>query len=771
MRFNADVKPRRVSTVFRRGYAIAMMVLLIEKVNFMKSHPLKAETVTESIEEGLLAAAVNGSDSAILISRYVDGQRRTAFVNAGFTQLFGYSQQEASGHDPGTLIRCETEFGCQPDKDEVREAHHRYRVETRVYHKSGYPLWCSIALNHFYDERNNIMYAISVFTEITATKMYEVLQFPVLEALARDRPLEEVMERLCLEIESIAPEVICSVSRVDEHGCLRPLASPRLPASYSQALDGIPIGPKSGSSGTAAWLGVPVMVRDIAHNPLWEECCDLVLPLGLAACWSSPIFSSQNKVIGTLAFYFRQERGPSKFHQNLVTLSTGLCALAIERYESSEKIRLLAFFDPLTGLPNRNLFRASADNAVINAARRGNTLAVLMISLDRFKQVSGSLGAAAGDKLLCHIAECLRQQCGAADLVGKLSVDEFAMLLNIDDVRNVTAKAERLLSMLSKTVPIDGVMVTPSVTIGINLYPDNSHDMGALIQGADIALHQAKYHLRGRLGFFNKEMNEIAKRRLTLESALRKALEDFSLQLYYQPQISLKNGEIHGVEALSRWFHPEFGEISPIRFIPLAEECGLMDKLGEWVLQEACRQLADWHRRGVNVPTVSINLSPTNFHNPELPALISRILSQLSLPPDNLTIEITEEVILDGNADTMNILNKVRELGVKLSMDDFGTGFASLSYLNRINFDEVKLDQSFVHDIECHHKNRVLTDAVTHIGDKLDLCIVAEGVENETQREILAQQGYELAQGFLFSRPLPPAQLEAWSRHYGLTKR
>ncbi|QTF10300.1 EAL domain-containing protein [Brenneria izadpanahii] len=737
----------------------------------MKSHPLKAGAVTESIEEWLLAAAVNGSDSAILIARYVDGRRRITFVNDGFTQLFGYSRQEASGHEPEQLIRCETEFGCQPDKDEFRAVNHRYRVETRVYHKSGYPLWCSIVLNHFYDERNNVMYAVSVFTEITATKMYEVLQFPVLEALARDRPLEEVMERLCLEIESIAPEVICSVSRVDDHGCLRPLASPRLPASYSQKLDGISIGPKAGSCGTAAWLGVPVMVCDIANNPLWAECSDLVLPLGLAACWSSPIFSSQHKVIGTLSFYFRQARGPSKFHQDLVMLSTGLCALAIERDESSEKIRLLAFFDPLTGLPNRNLFRASADNAVINAARRGHSLAVLMIGLDRFKQVNSSLGVAAGDTLLCHIAECLRRQCGAADLVGKLSVDEFAMLLNVADVRDATAKAERLLSVLLKPVPINGVMVTPSVTMGISFYPDNSHDMGTLIQGADIALHQAKYHLRGRLGFFNKEMNEIARRRLTLESALRKALEDSSLQLYYQPQISLKNGEIHGVEALSRWFHPEFGEISPIRFIPLAEECGLMDKLGEWVIQEACRQLADWHQRGVNVPTVSINLSPTNFHNPKLPALISRMLSQLSLPPDNLTIEITEEVILDANADIMNILNKVRELGIKLSMDDFGTGFASLSYLNRINFDELKLDQSFVHDIECHHKNRVLTDAVTHICDKLNLCIVAEGVENERQREILTQQGYELAQGFLFSRPLPPEQLEAWCSHYGPASR
>ncbi|MCG8710353.1 EAL domain-containing protein [Brenneria sp. 4F2] len=736
----------------------------------MENHPPVAGSGSEPVEEWLLAAAVNGSDGAMLIARYVGGQRRTAFVNPGFTQLFGYSQQEASERSPEKLIRCESGFGCQPDKDKCQTADHRYHVETRVYHKSGYPLWCSIVLNHFYDERNNVMYAIGVFTDITTTKMYEVLQFPVLEALARDRPLEEVIERLCLEIERIAPEVICSVSRVDKLGYLRPLAAPSLPSSYSQALDGTPIGPKAGSCGTAAWLGVPVLVSDIASNPLWADCCEQVLPLGLLACWSSPVFSSQNQVIGTFAFYFRQERGPSKFHQNLVMLSIGLCALAIERDESSERIRQLAFFDPLTGLPNRDLFLASAENAVINAVRRGHALAVLMISLDRFKQVNSSLGVAAGDKLLRHIAECLRQQCGAADLVGKLSVDEFAMLLNVADVRNITATAKRLLAILSKPFSINGMVVTPSVTIGISLYPDNGRDVGALIKGADIALHQAKYHLRGHLGFFNKEMNAIARRRLTLESALRKALEESSLQLYYQPQISLKSGSIHGVEALSRWFHPEFGEISPIRFIPLAEECGLMEMLGEWVLTGACRQLGDWHQRGVNVPAVSINLSPTNFHNPELPALISRTLLQSSLQPEHLTIEITEEVILDTNADTINILNKVRHLGVRLSMDDFGTGFASLSYLNRISFDELKLDQSFVHDIESHQKNRVLTDAVTHIGESLHLSVVAEGVENEKQREILTEQGYDLAQGFLFSRPLPPEQLEIWCRHYGAAK-
>lgn len=737
----------------------------------MENSPLKASSTTEPVKERLLAAAVNGSDSAILIARYESGYRRTTFVNAGFTRLLGYSLQEALDQQPEKLIRCETGFGCQPDKDKFQASDYCYHVETRVYHKSGYPLWCSLVFNHFYDESNDTMYAIGVFTEITATKMYEVLQFPVLEALVRDRPLEEVIELLCLEIERIAPEVVCSVSRVDKLGCLRPLAAPSLPSSFSQMMDGVPIGPNTGACGTAAWLGAPVLVSDIAANPLWDDCCDLVLSQGLVSCWSNPVFSNQNQVIGTFSFYFRRARGPSKRHQNLVMLSTGLCALAIERDESCEKIRQLAFFDPLTGLPNGALFRASAENAVTNASRRGHALAVLMICLDRFKQVNSSLGVAAGDKLLRHIAECLRQQCGAADLVGKLSVDEFAMLLNVADVCNITTTAKRLLASLSKPFSINGVVVTPSVTIGISLYPDNGRDVGALIKGADIALHQAKYHLHERLGFFNKEMNELAKRRLTLESALRKALDESSLQLYYQPQINLHNGEIHGVEALSRWFHPEFGEISPIRFIPLAEECGLMEKLGEWVIAGACRQLADWRRRGVNVPTVSINLSPTNFHNSELPALISRTLAQSSLTPEYLTIEITEEIILDNNADTINILNQVRELGVRLSMDDFGTGFASLSYLNRISFDELKLDQSFVHDIESHKRNRVLTDAVTHIGASLHLSVVAEGVENEKQREILTQQGYDLAQGFLFSRPLPPEQLEAWCDCYSQTKR
>jgi EAL domain-containing protein (putative c-di-GMP-specific phosphodiesterase class I) len=277
-----------------------------------------------------------------------------------------------------------------------------------------------------------------------------------------------------------------------------------------------------------------------------------------------------------------------------------------------------------------------------------------------------------------------------------------------------------------------------------------------------MAMYQAKSGGRGLYSFFSPEMNRLAQERLVLETALRDALRSGGLHLHYQPQVDLKDGRLYGVEAFARWKHAEFGDISPARFIPLAEECGLIGELGTWALREACRQLGEWRSRGLDVPAMSVNLSPTSFHNLDLPRMIADTLDRNALKPQDLTLEITESLLLDTNPGTMRTLQAVHAQGVRLSMDDFGTGYSSLSYLRRLPVSELKLDRSFVADLENDEAAQALSNAILGIGRSLHLTVVAEGVETGAQNTILREQGYPVAQGYLFSRPLPADAFERW---------
>ena len=441
-----------------------------------------------------------------------------------------------------------------------------------------------------------------------------------------------------------------------------------MPNSYSQLLDGLAIGPKAGSCGTAIWRNATVMVDDIATDPLWSDYKDLVLPLGYRACWSSPIRNSQGKPVGTFAFYYRAPRTPTSlaFHQQLADACTHLCALALEREHARVRIRQLAFYDGLTGLPNRSLLQAKADQAMASAARNDEQLAVLFIDLDRFKQVNDSLGHTAGDDLLCIVAKRLQQVLRSSDIAGRLSGDEFVAVLPQCDADQVAGTIERLQELLSQPMTVADTALGISASIGIAMFPADGRDMETLLQRADMAMYQAKSQGRGRFSFFSSEMNRLAQERLALETALRKALQQGSLHLHYQPQIELSSGRLYGVEALARWSHPELGEISPARFIPLAEECGLIADLGRWALSEACRQLSQWHAQGLVIPAVSVNLSPSSFHNLDLPRMIADTLQRNELKPQNLTLELTESILLDTNPSTMKTINEVHAHGVRL---------------------------------------------------------------------------------------------------------
>lgn len=720
----------------------------------------REQAQTEHLQR--LSLVADASGTAVVIS---DSDSKIVYVNNGFTRMFDWQLDEVRGRAPIALLapQIDEEFVAKY-RDALRTGGSVEREEI-VVSKDGRRYWVKVISNPVGAENDgDWSYTVTTLTDITRSKMHEVLQHRVLEAMVRECPLAEVLELICHEVERISPEITASILGVSEQGLLQPLVGPSLPPEYSRQFEGVPIGPASGSCGTAAWRNETVRVDDIATDPLWAEHRHLILPLGFVACWSTPIRNSQGRVVGSFAFYFNSPRvqAAETFHQLMVDACVHLCALALEREHTRQRIRQLAFYDGLTGLPNRSLLQAKADKAIAAATRSHDKLAVLFIDLDRFKQVNDSLGHPAGDELLRQIASRLRQDLRASDIAGRLSGDEFVVVLPQSDVEQTTDMVERLLALLGSPVTVAGVALAASASVGIAMFPDDGRDMETLLHRADMAMYQAKSSGRGCFSFFSSEMNQLAQERLALETALRRAIQTRQLHLHYQPQVDMETGKLYGVEALARWTHPELGEISPVRFIPLAEECGLVADLGHWALREACRQLAAWRAQGLAVPAVSVNLSPTSFHNLDLPRMIADTLEINSLTSRDLTLELTESVLLDTNPSTMKTIAEVHAKGIRLAMDDFGTGYSSLSYLRRLPVNELKLDRSFVADLGNDEAARALSAAILGIGKSLHLTVVAEGVETAEQNLLLREQGYPVAQGYLFSRPLAPQAFASW---------
>ena len=718
------------------------------------------QTRLQDIEHRLLSLSVNATRSATCI---VDAAARLVYVNDGLLQLLGYSREEVLGLSPLRFFVLDTEVE-QPVLPELElmfggEPH---EVSALISKRNGQRLWVHVSSTPVFDAWGQVDNTVIVLTDITRFKLHEVLQDKVVGALLKEESLENVLTLMCQEIERIAPEVIVSILGVDADGILHPLASPGLPVEYSRAIEGLSIGPIAGSCGTAAYRGKPVLVTDINHDPLWADYKELAGNAGLRACWSIPVRNSCGRVAATFALYFRECRGPDTLHAHLVTAGTHLCMLALEREEARQAIRRMAYYDGLTGLPNRNLLLARAQRTIAEVASEQAELAVLFVDLDRFKQVNDALGHAAGDELLQVMAQRLSSVLREPDIVGRLSGDEFVLVLPRRSATQVTRFLERLKRVLSFPASIAGTSVVLSASIGISLFPGDGQDMESLLQCADIAMYQAKRAERGSFSFFLEEMNRIAQSRLILETALRLALAGEGLELEYQPQINLHSGTLVGVEALARWVHPTLGIVSPERFIPLAEECGLINELSQWVLQTACGQLAQWREQGLTVPSLSINLSPINFHNLNLAAQITQQLQRYELQAADLCVEVTEGVLLSNSPGTEQTLKELHALGVRLAIDDFGTGYSSLGYLRHLPISELKLDKSFVDDLERDASCRALSESVIGIGRGLSLLVVAEGIEHAAQRDILKAQGYEVGQGFFFSVPLPSEAFRQW---------
>nr|WP_307836140.1 EAL domain-containing protein [Chromobacterium sp. ASV5] len=431
------------------------------------------------------------------------------------------------------------------------------------------------------------------------------------------------------------------------------------------------------------------------------------------------------------------------------------------RKQAEERLQFLANHDPLTRLPNRSSLTSRLDEALGQACREGGPLAVMFIDLDRFKLINDSFGHQVGDQLLCETASRLLQVVGERGLLARLGGDEFTLLMtDFAGHETLAAMAQEILDALGLPLWLEQHEIYVTGSIGISVFPNDGLDAASLLKNADVAMYRAKDAGKNTYQFFDAEMNTQTFERLLLENGLRLALERGEFELHYQPQLNAASRELEGAEALLRWRHPQLGLVPPGRFISLAEETGLIKPIGDWVLREACRQLAAWDAEGLDVPRLAVNLSPRQFGQQGLPAKVAAALQAAGLPAKRLELEITESMIMQSPAEAVSLLAELKALGVWLSIDDFGTGYSSLSHLKRFPLDTLKIDQSFVEGLP-DDDNAAIAEAILAMARKLRFQVVAEGVENEAQAQFLRAKGCATLQGYHFSRPLPAAEFAA----------
>ena len=435
-----------------------------------------------------------------------------------------------------------------------------------------------------------------------------------------------------------------------------------------------------------------------------------------------------------------------------------------ERREAEQKIEFLAYHDSLTGLPNRVLLEDRVQQGIAMADRSGMGLALVFLDLDNFKKINDSLGHAAGDALLKEVAHRLKRCVRDTDTISRQGGDEFVILLH--DLQNGVDSCTPVLAKIMETLqePYDweGNELSTSASIGISLFPDDGRDFETLRKNADMAMYRAKEAGRNTYRFFDEEMDDEAVEHLLMRSGLRRALERGEFVLHYQPQIDLHTGQIIGAEALLRWQHPEYGLVPPNRFIPVAEDSGLIVPIGEWVLHEACRQAGAWQRAGLPPLVVAVNLSAVQFRRGSVEETVTRALAAAGLPPSQLELELTETILLQNVEQVLASVRRLKQLGVKLSIDDFGTGYSSLSYLKRFDIDKLKIDQSFIRDLASDPDDAAIVRAIIQMAHSLDLLAIAEGVETTEMLQQLQAFGCDEAQGYHFARPMPAQEFERY---------
>ncbi|MFO1371850.1 MAG: EAL domain-containing protein [Candidatus Competibacteraceae bacterium] len=597
------------------------------------------------------------------------------------------------------------------------------------------------------DERT-LLWNISRFTDAAGLPAGVVI---VGQDITARRQVEENMRKLSCAIEQNPISILIT----DTHGCIE-YANPKFTEVSGYTLEEI-------RSKSPYFLQINTLST--------EEYNRLQTIVAAGGVWRGELCNHRKD---GESFWESAHVSAIRNPQGKITHFIWLCEDITARRQAEERIRFLAYYDSLTNLPNRIMLQERLQEAIETARLRSRPLAIMLLDLDQFKRVNDSLGHRVGDVLLQQVAnrlqECLRYNDRIylahpetpllQDLLARLGGDEFMILLNeINHPDDVTRVAQRILAIMAKPFIIEGIEVFTGCGIGIALYPNHGFDMETLLKNADAALYCAKEQGRNCYEVYSDWMNTAAVQRLELENCLRKAFKNHELTLHYQPQVMLNSGRIIGMEALLRWHSPELGTVSPITFIPVAEETGLIVPIGEWVIRTACTQAKAWQDAGLPSVRMAVNLSPRQIIDPDLPERIVTILQETRLQPNLLELEITESILMKEGV--LEILIALKKLGIQLSIDDFGTGYSNFSYLKRFPVDRLKIDRSFIQDIGQKSEDHAIAAAILAMARSLRLGVIAEGVETDFQLDFLQGLGCDEMQGYYFCRPQPSEQIAA----------
>ena len=699
---------------------------------------------------------------------------RILLANPKLCQMLGYTSEALRGLKADDFLHPDQAGEDWPTYREkmLKGEMDNFSSERRYARKDGSTLWVSRTVSLARDPAGRPLYFIRLVEDInerTLMARRRAMEHAVTQVLAESATQEEAMQlvlrTICQALGWICgthwkwnetEELLrCSEAwHVDAAAVAEFADAARERPNEAPAwLDAAPGTPSGGVVRRVWFSGAPVWFPDVLQQPDFRRG-PMAAKAGLRSAFGFPILAG-TRPFGVMEFYSREIEQPDEALLQMVRAIGSQIGQFIQRKRAEEKVLHLAQFDTVTGLPNRNLFNDRLGLMLAQARRNAWSLGILFVDLDRFKAVNDTYGHAAGDMLLRQVATRLKECLRDTDVVGRLSGDEFALVLsNLAKADDAGLVAQKILGTLAAPFDLDGQQSYISASIGIALFPSDGTEPDTLVKNADIAMYRAKEQGRNGYQFYLPQMNERLMQRLRLETRLRSALERKEFVLHYQPKVSLDTGEITGFEALLRWRQGDT-LVSPAEFIPVLEETHLIVPVGEWVLRSACDQLMRWQEQGVAARPVAVNLSARQFQHKNLAAVVGQILREAGVAPDLIELELTETLLMGDAEEAVQTLRMLKSLGVRLAIDDFGTGYSSLAYLRRFPLDSLKIDRAFIRDVASKADDAVIVQTIISLAHGLKLKVVAEGVETAAQLDFLSNRGCDEIQGYYFARPQP----------------
>ena len=751
-----DRRPRSLSSL-----QIEMLEQLAKLV--MEHFALGRESRGVAAERNRFEAIIHASPNAMLTTT-LDGAITS--WNEGAERIFGWTREEVIGKISPALV---PELLAQTAELRERVGGGETVMRMRSYRitKSGERIDVEITGAPVRGLRGEVVEGGYMFEDVTALvreRTVERNRYEILEIAANDGPIQDLLDRLVANLELAIPGTIASLLRVRAGRVYHAASGKAMPRAFMASIDGAAIGPEVGSCGAAAFLNEMVIAGTIATHPNWEPYRESALASGLAACWSVPVRIASG-VIATLACYAHHPRLPSESDLRALHEAAHLASIVLEGHDARVRLQEMAMHDALTDLPNRTLFEERMRVAIDDAKRSNKRVGIGLLDLDRFKIVNDNLGHAVGDQLLQEVASRLQRALRPQDTVARMGGDEFLLLIsNVEDRRSAYEIGERSLSTLEKSFAPGGHELFVRGSLGLSIYPDDALEPSQLLRLADQAMYEAKAGGSSIVAHDGSQESD-GLTQLALETYLNHALEKNEFELEFQPIVHLEDGTVYSAETLLRWNHPTLGRLGPDRFITLAEDTGLIIPIGTWLLNEACRFSRRWSLAG-GCGRVNVHVSARQFEDRGFVSVVADAVRRTGIPPSDLILEITERLIMRSPESVSDTLAELRALGIRSVIDDFGSGYSSLSYLKRFPIQALKIDRGFVREIvpgEASASDEAIIRAIVAIGAALDLVVVAEGVETQHQADFLRSAGCAFAQGFHYARPLAPDELIAWS--------